>query len=261
MKVLKAIGNFFARIWRWIKETAWVQPLLIVSLIFGIILLIQPISQGVTALADLITNNEKYYNDNKVSLVNGKAEKLIYDEEARFKDDDKYFLVFLQSDCSNCKDAYPAFKTLLENKDFAPEEGKGDYVIKTIFVDEQIKSYDLTDSLSEINKIFFSDYNMEYDIYPEEFRSAIKKAAENADHEYGNNAWSTNETHFKEIEDGGENCEDPDLWTPLILLMNKESDNEFNIQDAFIGIDGNDKFDKARVLFDCWNETGEFLRK
>jgi hypothetical protein len=37
MKVLKAIGDFFVRIWRWIKETAWVQPLLIVGAIFAII--------------------------------------------------------------------------------------------------------------------------------------------------------------------------------------------------------------------------------
>ena len=260
MKVLKAIGNFFARIWRWIKETAWVQPLLIVSLIFGIILLIQPISQGVTALADLITNNEKYYKDNQVKLANGSARKLIYDEDTRFKDNDKYFLVFLQSDCSNCKEAYSAWKTLFEDKTFAPEEGKGSYVLKTIYVDEQIKSYELTDKLSEINKIFFSDYNDDYDIAPTDFRKAIYAAAENASHEYGMSAWGNNETKFHEILDGGESC-DPDLWTPLILLMNKESENAFNIQDALIGIDGSSKYDKARVLYDCWNETGDFELK
>ena len=127
MKVFKAIGNFFARIWRWIKETAWVQPLLIVSLIFGIILLIQPISQGVTALADLITNNEKYFNDNKVKLASGAARNLIYDKEARFKDGDKYFLVFIKKDCPNCRDAYQAFKTLFDDKTF-----DSDYKIKTI---------------------------------------------------------------------------------------------------------------------------------
>ena len=67
-------------------------------MIFGIILLIQPISQGVTALADLITNNEKYFNDNKVKLASGAARNLIYDKEARFKDGDKYFLVFIEKD-------------------------------------------------------------------------------------------------------------------------------------------------------------------
>ena len=73
-------------------------------------------------------------------------------------------------------------------------------------------------------------------------------------------AWGNNETKFHEILDGGESC-DPDLWTPLILLMNKESENAFNIQDALIGIDGSSKYDKARVLYDCWNETGDFELK
>ena len=43
MKILKAIGAFFARIWRWIKETAWVQPLLIVGAIFAIIFAFEPV--------------------------------------------------------------------------------------------------------------------------------------------------------------------------------------------------------------------------
>ena len=38
MKVLKILATPFIAIWRWIKETAWVQPLLIVGLIFGIML-------------------------------------------------------------------------------------------------------------------------------------------------------------------------------------------------------------------------------
>ena len=37
MVVLRAIGGFFARIGRWIKETAWIQPLLIVGAIFAVI--------------------------------------------------------------------------------------------------------------------------------------------------------------------------------------------------------------------------------
>ena len=41
MVVLRAIGNFFARIGRWIRDTAWVQPLLIVGGIFAIIFSMQ----------------------------------------------------------------------------------------------------------------------------------------------------------------------------------------------------------------------------
>lgn len=250
MKVFKAIGNFFARIWRWIKETAWVQPLLIVSLIFGIILLIQPISQGVTALADLITSNEKYYNDNKVKLSNGAARNLIYDEETRFKDKDKYFLVFIEKKCDNCRDAYQAFKTLFDDKTF-----DSDYKIKTISVDEQSSSYEVTDKESEMYKIFFGD-EIDGKVDPIEFRNTIYEVGTDASHEYNIENYESDVTYFKEIRNG------EDLYTPLILLMDKEyTDNSFNIREALIGIKGSTKYEKARNLDDCWNGTGDFERK
>ena len=45
MIILKSIGAFFVRIWRWIKETAWVQPLLIVGAIFAVIFSIPYITE------------------------------------------------------------------------------------------------------------------------------------------------------------------------------------------------------------------------
>ena len=47
MKVLRAIGGFFAKIGRWIANTAWIQPLLIVGGIFGIIFSIPYIKQAI----------------------------------------------------------------------------------------------------------------------------------------------------------------------------------------------------------------------
>ena len=46
MKILRAIGHFFAKIGRWIANTAWVQPLLIVGGIFAIIFSIPYIKRG-----------------------------------------------------------------------------------------------------------------------------------------------------------------------------------------------------------------------
>ena len=37
MKVFRKIGNFFKSIWRYIKQNAWIQPILMVGLIFAII--------------------------------------------------------------------------------------------------------------------------------------------------------------------------------------------------------------------------------
>ena len=49
MFILKSIGAFFVKIWRWIKETAWVQPLLIVGAIFAIIFSIPSITNAVSS--------------------------------------------------------------------------------------------------------------------------------------------------------------------------------------------------------------------
>ena len=46
-KVLKVIGTPFIKLWTWIKETAWVQPLLIVGIIFAVIFSIPSITSWV----------------------------------------------------------------------------------------------------------------------------------------------------------------------------------------------------------------------
>ena len=46
-KFFIAIGRFFKKIWEWIKSTAWVQPLLIVAIIFGVIFSINTITNAI----------------------------------------------------------------------------------------------------------------------------------------------------------------------------------------------------------------------
>ena len=71
MIVLRAIGAFFAKIWRWIRETAWVQPLLIVGLIFGIMFSIKPIYNAIKDAQAKSSSAETYYRQFQVSLANG----------------------------------------------------------------------------------------------------------------------------------------------------------------------------------------------
>ena len=69
MKILRAIGGFFAKIGRWIASTAWIQPLLIVGGIFGIIFSIPYIKKGIEGLQNDTTDYEyKYYSDRSLSL-------------------------------------------------------------------------------------------------------------------------------------------------------------------------------------------------
>ena len=60
-KVLKAISNFFKKIWEWVKNTAWVQPVLIVSLIFAVIFSINPIIKGVKSALNSGNKDGAFY--------------------------------------------------------------------------------------------------------------------------------------------------------------------------------------------------------
>ena len=70
MVVLRAIGSFFAKIGRWIRDTAWVQPLLIVGGIFAIIFSIPYITKWVKTWGDSTSAYQKYYNKTSLSLKN-----------------------------------------------------------------------------------------------------------------------------------------------------------------------------------------------
>ncbi len=61
-KLFKAIGGFFKKIWEWIRQTAWVQPLLIVGIIFGLIFSINPIISAIQSAVNASNDGEFYYN-------------------------------------------------------------------------------------------------------------------------------------------------------------------------------------------------------
>ena len=63
-KFFIAIGRFFKKIWEWIKSTAWVQPLLIVAVIFGIIFSINPIADAIKEAVEADDTGEFYEEHN-----------------------------------------------------------------------------------------------------------------------------------------------------------------------------------------------------
>jgi thiol-disulfide isomerase/thioredoxin len=177
MAILKAIGAFFVKIWRWIKETAWVQPLLIVGAIFAIIFSIPSITTWAKSISgdaegafykkyQVSLEGEKRIQSDKAS--NSKADQLmtsLYDnttfaysgnneaDSATAKADyakidtaaygEKFFVMFVGSDCSGCKTLEPGFKELRDNwKDiYEPSDG-GSFNCYTIFVDESSSNDD-----------------------------------------------------------------------------------------------------------------------
>ena len=113
MIVLKAIGRFFAKIGRWIRDTAWVQPLLIVGGIFAIIFSIPKIVDAFKKIGEE-SNAAQTFFENKVISSQGKEGKLSKDSAL-----DNYFSV-LENTYSNKDEAYNAVNNVLkvDNKQF-----------------------------------------------------------------------------------------------------------------------------------------------
>ena len=123
MKVLRAIGGFFAKIGRWIANTAWIQPLLIVGGIFGIIFSIPYIKDAIEkASVDNTDYDYAYYSGKALSLEkDGQADRLfgyLENEETDKIDEEfgkQFFVTFVKETCDYCKECVDGFQEF-ENK-------------------------------------------------------------------------------------------------------------------------------------------------
>ncbi len=155
-KVLGALGGAFVAIWRWIKETAWVQPLLIVGLIFAVIFSIPSIVDGFRGISDRKNSPDAFYKKYQVSLKgaeNSDAQKLFHDiyEELNEPNStnlagDKFLIVFVQGDnkCGACDSAQKGFEYLMEHESTFITSGPT-FKLKTIFTDEELTRRDKED--------------------------------------------------------------------------------------------------------------------
>ena len=118
MIILRAIGRFFARIGRWIKETAWIQPLLIVGGIFAIIFSIPYLTKWVKSWFSETSASQKYYSSKKISLKNAEDHNsdvdVLFDYLTAFNNMDaegqkagqskfgkKFFVTLVQENCAD----------------------------------------------------------------------------------------------------------------------------------------------------------------
>ena len=269
MFILRAIGNFFVRIGRWIKNTAWIQPLLIVGGIFAIIFSIPYISKWVGSWFTSDTASEKYYSSKKISLKkaedgNSDVDKLfsyLADPEnsenakAKAKYGDKFFVTLVQDGCAGCDDRYGGFKTLEENWNKGEFTGlDGSFKLFTIYVD------DLNDGGENL---FENVYNRP-DVQ-EMFEKAIEGLQDQDKHPYARNSTSSS-SYASDLE----NLIIPDeITTPTTFLIDfTEKGQEHakwtskngirEVLFSFEGTDGNDDYAKARTLRNAWtNEDNQ----
>ena len=268
MFILRAIGRFFVRIWRWIKETAWVQPLLIVGGIFAIIFSIPYLTKWVKSWFNDTSASEKYYSSKKVSLKNAKDHKsdvdVLFDYLTTYADEGKvdpagekkfgkkFFLTLVQENCANCDERYGAFKTLEENWGKGSfEELKGEtFKMHTIYVDTKNDDGD---------NLFESVYDR--DNVTNMFEDTISyMLGEYVDHPYKDNTDDSSfTTNVKNLADR------ENISTPTTFLIDlSESDkkpewtSKYGVREvlfSFNGTNGSDDIAKARTLRDSWTNV------
>lgn len=144
-KFFKAIGRFFKGIWDWIKSTAWVQPLLIVVIVFAVIFSFSsssPLMKWIKSLSNSDTTGQFFDKHEKIAFHD--LYKDIYSDTPMYQceegkrpdgskagtvlNSDKYdgytYVVFINADTS---ESY--FKTFYNNTLKTKEERSHFYVI------------------------------------------------------------------------------------------------------------------------------------
>lgn len=106
-KILKDVGLFFKKVglfiwkylkicWNYIKENAWIQPIAIVALIFGLVFGFQ----GIVDLVDKVQENRETAKNEKKNKYTTLTMK---EAEDKLSSSDNDFVLFIGShDCSHC---------------------------------------------------------------------------------------------------------------------------------------------------------------
>jgi hypothetical protein len=274
MKVLKAIGRFFARIGRWIADTAWVQPLLIVGGIFALIFSIPYIVDG---MKSMFKNDdsaaEAYYGKYKLSWSGVESSNENSGVDKMFKyimnpDDpsntdyakkygEKFFLAFVIEGCADCASNYYGLKTAQANW------GKGEFSFDDLDKeDEPFKIASIyVDGKNDDGDLYFSKYISGNDTgtrYDEFF-----EVAATLENPYVHNLENADpETYYSEIF-----SEENTFKTPTLMMIDLSGDQPYYTTDfgvseilfAYKGREGStSNFDMARQIWDCWNHLGIF---
>ena len=265
MIVLSAIGRFFKKIWDWIKNTAWIQPLLIVGIIFGVIFSIPSIVKAAQkSKSEKATYNTYYHNfkyslegeaDSKADKFTTRLEEVFQGNEENFKNEfgelgDKFFVAFVAKDCDKCEDAKEGFSTFEKkfnkNESYMSEKDTSEeYHLVTIFADDE--NNDTTDTTTAFVK------------YLERHQDFFEDAGSVA---YETPYYYNNKLNDSDIE-ALETADPDNFLTPTIFLVELGETAKANKQipgvtEILFGVEGSDKNEKARTLLDCWNHTGDF---
>ena len=268
MVILKGIGNFFVKIGRWIKNTAWVQPLLIVGGIFAIIFSIPYISKWVGSWFTSGSAAQRYYKNFEVSLEgaedgNSDVDKLFDyilnpadpgNASAKNKYGEKFFLAVVQKSCAGCEDRYGGFKTLEQNwKTGEFSNVTGDFKLFTIYAD----------SINDDGDSLFKSVCERSDVLAL-FEEANEVLQDGNKHPYATNNSGGNATYTENLE---KMILEDKMETPTTFLFDLTSNgikpgwtSDNGVREVLFSFEatgGSDDYAKARTLRNAW--TNDWL--
>jgi hypothetical protein len=287
MNILKSITTPFVASRRWIKETAWVQPLLIVGVIFAVIFSIPSITKAVqNAIAAQSADIEWYKNyrlsldgtanddsqanlffDNYVSAQNswfeGQKDEA-RETMSRYNDGTgKFYLFFAQTDCTACSELKEASVYLIDNWETtiaASAETNDvqytDFKYQSIIADEEVD-----DDIYDTTKPFAYLYGYRNYIKFTEDVNGIAKYT----YYYKNLSDSEQSTYISNLQnliysDPSSSSMISDFQTPLVVLFDMTDQNKTNniVTQVFFKINGSDKYSRADFVADSWTGAGVF---
>ena len=271
MVVLRAIGGFFARIGRWIKETAWIQPLLIVGAIFAVIFAIPHIIDGVKGMFNEGDNANKFLAKYQLSLKNAEKGTSKVDELFSYLENgeadkvksgygERFFVAFVKDD-SSMSDLYGGLKTFKDkwsakDKEFVGLNGdalKGNFKLYTIYTDST------TEVDNEEKNLFDEVWLTHYDVFE------AMSSGNYLDKTYYalNKGYKASNYESAFTSDKLDSCP---MSTPLVMYFDYSEDNKIaaedqkikGLSDVIFTVDGGSDLERARTLKKCWSHTDLF---
>lgn len=286
MNILKKIGTPFVAIWRWIKETAWVQPLLIVGIIFAIIFSIPSITKGIQGLMDQKESDIVYFENHQLSLEGSKRGEenseanIFFDkfveaqnlwengdkEGARealssySNNGDKFFLFFVQEECTGCSSLKEGCEYLEDNwSTYVTDSEEPSFYFQAIIVDQEIND----DYYKDEDKHAIDDL-VTYQSYLEFYRIVMGNIQNlryyiNVGIRDGSSGQNTIYSNTEAL------INTSDLQTPTIMLLDLTDTNttSYIVSEVFYTSDAtfsaaSDVYGKASFIADAWTYDGIF---
>ncbi|MDD2398859.1 MAG: hypothetical protein PHQ38_04465 [Bacilli bacterium] len=253
--------NIFKRIWTWFKNTAWIQPLLIVGIIFGIIFSIPAISTAINDARERRASANNFYAEYQLSLEGGpesEAQKFIdalaTGETAEYGE--KFFFMVVQETCGDCENARDALELIVDEykKDF----DNGEFKLYTIFADEDTDND--WEEFNEVAKNAFDSFlrRGENPSFFEDVADRVRDSGYYLNHNLGTSSIEAADDVLERIT--ADSIEgDLAFNTPTIFLYDATDEvGNYGITDAFITVEGSSKYERADTLVDCWNHENKF---